>query len=405
MTDNILLICDDDILTRIIIDKISLLRNKDKINTCKYDNFKDILQKSNYKIIILQERADLTTKDICIAKEIRPNSEIILLTSNVDSNIYDAYDQGIYDFITPEDNSQAIMLTLINCFKKIASEDALNNYKLLLYNTGIIDSNGYAKIKYLKDNFNTIIEDKKVLNGTLCLLTLDPKIRTKISMTRLANTISKNVRKNDLIYKNNNGLYYIILKETDIEGTKLFVKNLQHHMNEEYKLRAGIIKIGMYNFEDIENLAKSSLQAAITNDTLFCDMTDITYNENGDWLNNEEEHKKYKLFYISYVNKLKSVIEPIFYRFSKEFQNKFKDASIQQYVNIAESVFCIDSKEKHSELIIHFDGFTKLKIQIVHKGLDSSENTNIEFQLNKFTDKELIKILKQLKKEYLSKEE
>ena len=402
---DILLISDDNKLIQKKKKKVSLLRNKDKINTCSFREFREILTKSNYKIILLQDRGEIRQKDIKFIKDSCQTSEIILLTQKSSSNIFESYDLGIYDFITPDEENISMMIKIINCLKKIDCDDTLKNYKNLLYNTGIINAQGYAKIKYLKENFQNIIEDKKALNGVLCLITLAPEVKTKVSINRLSNTISKAVRSNDLIYNDKNGLYYIILKDTNIEGAKLFIEKLQQEMNEEYSLRAGIIKMGIYNFEEIDNLAKNSLQAAISKNNLLCDLSDISYNENGDWLNNEYENKKYKLFLNSYKNKLKNIIEPIFYRYTKEFQNKIKDAKIQQYVNIAESVFCINSNEKQSELIIHFDGFTKLRIQITHKGMDSSENTNKEFQLNKFSEKELTKLLKQLKNEFLKKED
>ena len=65
-----------------------------------------------------------------------------------------------------------------------------------------------------------------------------------------------------------------------------------------------------------------------------------------------------------------------------------------------ECVFSLKSEKIHSELTIRYNGYTKFKIEISHSGLDSSENSKFDIELNKLTDKELTKILKQLRQEY-----
>ena len=94
-------------------------------------------------------------------------------------------------------------------------------------------------------------------------------------------------------------------------------------------------------------------------------------------------------------------MEPVFFKTQKEYSKRLKSTSINQYANTMESSFCLMSNEIQSELIVRFNGYSKLDIIITHSGLSSAENTKITLPLNKLTEKELLKLLKQLKDEYI----
>ena len=110
--------------------------------------------------------------------------------------------------------------------------------------------------------------------------------------------------------------------------------------------------------------------------------------------------KDFKIFKNAFEKKLNNVITPVFFRTQKEFEVKLTNTQVSQYSNNVESVFSLKNDVLHSELIIRFNGFTKFKLEIIHSGLDSAENTKIEIPLKQLTEKELNKYLKQLKTEY-----
>ena len=97
---------------------------------------------------------------------------------------------------------------------------------------------------------------------------------------------------------------------------------------------------------------------------------------------------------------MKNIIEPIFFRFQKECETKLTNTQVSQYSNNIESVFSLKNDILHSELILRFNGYAKFKIEITHSGLDSAENSKFEIPLSTLTEKELTKLLKQLKQEY-----
>ena len=103
---------------------------------------------------------------------------------------------------------------------------------------------------------------------------------------------------------------------------------------------------------------------------------------------------------MAFTNKLKTIITPVFFRFQKECETKLANTQVSQYANNIESVFSLKNENIHSELIIRFNGFAKFIIEIVHSGLDSAENSKLEMPLSKLTEKELLKLLHQLKDEY-----
>ena len=103
---------------------------------------------------------------------------------------------------------------------------------------------------------------------------------------------------------------------------------------------------------------------------------------------------------MAFTKKLKEVITPVFFRFQKECETKLTNTNVSQYANSIECVFSLKNENIHSELILRYNGFAKIKIEIVHSGLDSAENSKVEMPLSKLTEKELLKLLKQLKDEY-----
>ena len=172
-------------------------------------------------------------------------------------------------------------------------------------------------------------------------------------------------------------------------------------MGEEFKIHAGMSKIGIQSFETLDKITQDSLKSAIQNDEMTVSLSEVTGMQNG-WLEDEDQprHKDFKLFKVAFTNKMKNVIEPIFFRFQKECETKLTNTQVSQYANNIESVFSLKNETLHSELVIRFNGYVKFKIEINHSGLDSAENTKLEIPLSQLTDKELTKLLKQLKQEY-----
>ena len=402
--NNILLITDDENQSEIIHNKLILLRNSDRMNICTYKDAKKNIESFPYCIFILHcdNNDTFNLKLIKFIKDANPNSEIILFLNKINSElILKAYDAGIFDFITPETENWEILIKFVNCFKSYSLKEENSRNKKFLDSFGLIDNkNGLYKYNYLKDIFFELSDDLRIKNGVFAILTLSDKIKTKISTNRLGITIKNNIRSNDIVASARGGLFYVIIPDIDLNGAKEVIQKIQDKMGKDLEIRSGITRIGSQTFETLDKNAKNSLESARQNEELSVSLTD-NLNSGETWLEEDNKpSKNFKLFQSAYENKLNNVITPIFFRFQKECETKLINTQISQYANNIECVFSLKNDKLHSELIIRHNGFAKLKIEITHSGLDSAENTKIELPLNKLTEKELLKLLKQLRTEY-----
>lgn len=404
--NNILLISEDENATELILNKLVLLRDNDKITKCNYKETKKALQNSLYCVVLLYadiKEQELLFKTIKTIKETKPDSEIILIPNDVNTElILKAYDAGIYDYVPIDAESFDFVIKTINCYKLRTLKNIEQRNEKFLYQQGVIDEKtNLYKCNYLKDIFIDIADDLRIQNGIFSILTLNDKNKTKISTNRLAGIIKTTVRGDDIIATARGGKFYLILPNIDLEGTKKLIQKIQDKMGEEFKIHAGMSKIGIQSFETLDKITQDSLKSAIQNDEMTVSLSEVTGMQNG-WLEDEAQprHKDFKLFKVAFTNKMKNVIEPIFFRFQKECETKLTNTQVSQYANNIESVFSLKNETLHSELVIRFNGYAKFKIEINHSGLDSAENTKKEFPLSQLTDKELTKLLKQLKQEY-----
>lgn len=404
--NNILLISEDGNATELILNKLVLLRDNDKITKCNCKETKKALQNSLYCVVLLYadiKEQELIFKTIKTIKETKPDSEIILIPNDINTElILKAYDAGIYDYIPIDAESFDFVIKTINCYKLRTLKNIEQRNEKFLYQQGVIDEKtNLYKCNYLKDIFIDIADDLRIQNGIFSILTLNDKNKTKISTNRLAGIIKTTVRGDDIIATARGGKFYLILPNIDLEGTKKLIQKIQDKMGEEFKIHAGMSKIGIQSFETLDKITQDSLKSAIQNDEMTVSLSEVTGMQNG-WLEDEDQprHKDFKLFKVAFTNKMKNVIEPIFFRFQKECETKLTNTQVSQYANNIESVFSLKNETLHSELVIRFNGYAKFKIEINHSGLDSAENTKLEIPLSQLTDKELTKLLKQLKQEY-----
>lgn len=404
--NNILLISEDENATELILNKLVLLRDNDKITKCNCKETKKALQNSLYCVVLLYadiKEQESIFKTIKTIKETKPDSEIILIPNDINTElILKAYDAGIYDYVPIDAESFDFVIKTINCYKLRTLKNIEQRNEKFLYQQGVIDEKtNLYKCNYLKDIFIDIADDLRIQNGIFSILTLNDKNKTKISTNRLAGIIKTTVRGDDIIATARGGKFYLILPNIDLEGTKKLIQKIQDKMGEEFKIHAGMSKIGIQSFETLDKITQDSLKSAIQNDEMTVSLSEVTGMQNG-WLEDEDQprHKDFKLFKVAFTNKMKNVIEPIFFRFQKECETKLTNTQVSQYANNIESVFSLKNEILHSELVIRFNGYAKFKIEINHSGLDSAENTKLEIPLSQLTDKELTKLLKQLKQEY-----
>ncbi len=404
--NNILLITDSDEIAESILKKLILLRENDHITVCEKKDTKKILSNSLYCVVLLHhsgENPDSTIKLINNIKETKNDTEIILIMNDLNPEfVLKAYDNGIYDYTTVDADSYELVIKTINCFKLRTIKNIKNRNEKFLYQQGVIDEKtGLYKYNHLKEIFIDISDDLRIQNGIFGIITLDEKNKTRISTNRLACLIKNTLRGDDIIATARGGKFYLILPNIDLEGTRCLLEKIQDKMGNELNIRAGLTKIGIQSFEALDKTTQDSLKSAIQKDELCASISDNIDTSNS-WLEDDEikPTKDFKLFKIAFTNKMKNVITPVFFRYQRECETKLVNTNVSQYANKIESVFSLKNNNLHSELILRFNGYAKFKIEIIHSGLESAENTKLEIPLSKLTDKELTKLLKQLMCEY-----
>lgn len=407
INNNILLITDENEISDLLLSKLILLRENDKVEVCELKDYKKILEKSVFPVVILHEadKPEYTFKIIKNIKEQYPDSEILLLLNKQNKElILKAYDAGIFDYFFTDSEDYEMLIKTVNCFKfRINKEKGLRNEKFL-YQLGVIDSKtNLYEYKYLKEIFIDLSDNLRIKNGIFCVMSLDEKVKTKVSTNRLAGIIKNSLRKDDIAATARGGKFYLILPNLDLFGVKAVIDKIQNKIGKDFQIRAGFAKIGIRSFETLDKIANDSLISASQNNLTSVCLEYNNINIQNSWLEDDagfELQKAFKLFKNAFTNKMDNIVSPLFFRFQKDFETKLTNTQISQYANDIESVFSLKNENLHSELIIRYDGYAKFNIKITHSGLNSAEDTKIELPLNGLTNKSLTALLKQLKDEY-----
>lgn len=327
------------------------------------------------------------------------DAKTIVITSNADSDFVEKCAScDAFDIINSAIEPEIFDIRIKNYFKLISLESRLNILSAFMNSTNVQNfKTGFYTHKAFAEAFDSLIEFNSVKNGTYIALTINPEFKTKVSMNRLAVNMKKILRKTDILVQASDK-YYTLLPDTDVQGAKNVVEKISASMGNDVKIHTGISKVGITILKDLEKDVNDALISALTEDELFSALGDDSVFD--EWNGVLKNDRHFKLFDKIYDNKLSNVIDPIFYRYEKEFTQKLPNSFVSQYSNKIESVFSIRREALHSELVIRYDGFAKLTFEINHSGLDTCENTNAVVSLNALNEKLLSKYLKKLYNEF-----
>ncbi len=402
MSEHIILISENNVQAKEYLAQIKALRRCNFLQTV---SIQDLKQTSfdNLNIIFINEdeyNNEELSKTIKLIRRKNSYSKVIILTSkNVPENLAGIFSLGIYDFISKSSVIDEAEIKILNCLKYISLQKNNNILSIFIDITNCRNSKtGLYTHKALKEAFYYLTEHKEFKNAAYIILALDEESKTKFSMNQLGLSLKTCLRNTDIIAQGS-GKFYLILPDTDYEGAKVVLNKISNIMGNDIKIHSGIAKIGINRLEDIEKRANDSLKSAIINDELYTSLEKNNYlNEN--WDNNDRKDKHFKLFYKTYNKKLNDLIQPLFFRYEKQFESMLDNTNINQYANETECVFSLKDPKHHSELIMKYDGFAKINTQIIHKGLDTTENSEGIIPLNKFDEKLISKLLNKLYSEF-----
>ncbi|MBQ8167931.1 hypothetical protein IJZ97_00745 [bacterium] len=400
--DNILLITDSEDVAESLLSKLVLLRESDSIAVCDYKMARKILEVPSVSIVIVHVKSD-KEKTLKFIESIKsPDYEIILLVDKYEQDlILAAYDLGVTDYYSVNSESYEMLIRTVNCFKTRALKVKSSRDLALLKQLEVVDDEtGFYKYKYSKELLAEFIKDPKVQNGMFIVLAIDESCKTRFSADKLSKAIKKSVRCDDVVSIVKGGKFYMILPNIDKLGAFAVVNKIQNILGEKLVIRAGVARICEKAFDRLEKEAYAALSDACqTNETVVYLEEKVKTLDS--WLNEEERNERnFKLFQNAYNNKLEKVIAPVFFRLQKAYEEKLFHTKIEQYSDELQSVFRLKHKNQDSCLRITYPGFAKIIIYVVHDGLDSPENKEIELNLNEVTPKSLAKIIEDFIKEF-----
>lgn len=403
MSENILLISEDKSSLESLFSNVSVLQRGEIIALTPIASLKKALSQ-DVKVVLINE-SEYFYNEIFKTIEIikRANSDIciiVILSKNDDEFVAECYKNGVYDFINNSSSNQEFNVRILNCLKYLMLKEKSGILSVFLNNTSSINAKtGLFTHKSLKENFDNICDEYSFFKtGSYIVLSIDSSVKTKVSMNRLALYLKKYLRQTDVIAQGT-GKYYLLLPRTDLNGAKTVVEKVSASMGKDIRIHAGISLLDVKDFYELEKDANDSLKSAIVNDKLYvCLGENMNIDENVSGSLGKNKH--FKLFEKLFNKKLYELIEPLFFRKEKEFQAKSGYINVSQYANKVECVFSLRYGEKQSELVLRYDGFAKFNLKIIHKGLDTCENTQAEIPLNVLDEKLLTKYLHLLYNEF-----
>lgn len=401
MAGNILFITEDKSNFEFLFSNVSVLRRCETADIVSITHIKRAIN-SNVRLVVIKDNEYFQSeifKTIEFINRVAPQTRIIVtISQNNEQFMQKCRLSGVYDFIRCDSCPSEFDTRFLNCLKSISLSKYVDILSLFINNTQLINAKtGLFTHKALKENFYFINEYPLFKTGVYMILTIDDSVKTRVSMNRLGLNLKKCLRQTDIIAQGS-GKFYLILPETDLQGAKSVAEKVASVMGDDIRLHCGISVLGVKSFDELEKDANDGLKSAVINDELYFYLGGNVTPDDSDSVIKE---KHFKLFKKAFETKLSSLIEPLFFRFQKEFDAKDEGIAISQYANKIECVFSLKKDKRHSELIIRYDGFAKLNFKIVHKGLDTSENTDANIALNILDEKLLSKYINKLYSEFM----
>ncbi len=389
--NSIVLISANEDFAAKLAERIILLRKTDKVITCGYVNALKTVMENETSVAILHD--DGHDKTISMAGELQSYSPVILLSQD-DQTILDAYDRGITDFCRTDAKDFELVMRIVNCLKTAINKQAIKRANKILIQNQILDKDtGFYTYKAAETVINNEIMLRDLQTGTFIAVSPAENSKSFFSTDRIAKAIKQSVRADDIVTFGKGAKFYILLPYTNVDGAVAVIEKLESAFSEKFEIKVGISEIAGKDFLQME---KESLKALL--DAMYSENTYIVsrYKDevSDDWLDEDVvKSKNYKLFRQIYNKKLEKVIIPVFYRAQMAYDEKMPDSTIFQFADDEQCIFHIKNKYQDSKLKIIYPGFAKVMVYIIHQGLDSPENRDIALPLSKITHKDLMKII------------
>lgn len=403
INNNILLITDNEKISKVLSEKLVLLRSFDEIVVTDFENAYSSLSAVNPSVIFLNEsgKREAAVKYLNHIKTKFPQTVVILVADNYDVDfIMSMYDLGIDDYILENTAPADILIKAVNALKQSSTKKNAERNKNLLINLGIISiSDGFYTEKYANEIMAQELEN--VSDETMFLIvTYDELDRVKFVFEELANAVKQSVRTNDVVIELQTGKFYILLENADINGAVCVFNKIKTNLNVDFRIKAGIISAAGKKFKELEQKASVALTDAMLSAKDYCVYEEKEIQEDEWTLEPDRSQKDFKLFRQAYLKKLEKVITPVFYKLQNMYDDKLGATKIEQYTDENQCIFHLKNSRQTSRLTLVYPGFAKVVIYITHSGLDSPENKEIIMHLKQLNETVLTGIIESFIEDY-----
>lgn len=403
INSNILLITDNEEISKVLSEKLVLLRSFDEVVVTDFENAYSSLSAVNPSVVFLNEcgKRDAAVEHLKYIKTKYPQTVVILVADNYDVDfIMSMYDLGIDDYILENTAPADILIKAVNALKQSSIKKNAERNKNLLINLGIISiSDGFYTEKYANEIMAQELENVSDETSFL-IVTYDELDRAKFVFEELAQAVKQSVRTNDVIIELRTGKFYIILENADINGAVCVFNKIKTNLNGDFRIKAGITSAAGKKFKELEQKASVALTDAMLSANDYCVYQEKEIQEDEWTLEPDRSQKDFKLFKQAYLKKLEKVITPVFYKLQNMYDGKLGATKIEQYTDESQCIFHLKNPRQTSRLTLVYPGFAKVVIYITHCGLDSPENKEIIMPLKQLDETLLTGIIESFIEDY-----
>ncbi len=404
MENNILLISNDETVSKALREKLLFLRKDDAVVLSDYKEALSTQELTRAELIFVHESGS-AQDTVELIKKLRVNNNlcIILLVNSYNKGlILAAYDNGADDFAFASADDFELVIRAVNNIKhnsiKLA---ALRNNKLLEQLKVIDDLTGLYNYSHAEQVIENVIDDNLLDSGVLVALAPSESAKSVFSVEKMAKAILASIRVDDVPTLGRGAKFYILLPKTDFNSAIVVLNKIKDNYDGNLDICAGISGIAHKSFSEMERDVLQALSDAVATNAEFVFAEEKNDDTLDEWLDDcSDQPKNYKIFRQIFNKKMEKVITPVFYRLQKTWEEKLFKTEIEQYTDGEQCVFHLKNEKQDSTLRIIYPGFAKIIIAQTHEGLDSPENKEIQLPLAKISQKELVVIVEDFIKDF-----
>ena len=404
MENNILLISDDETVSKALREKLLFLRKDDAVVLSDYKEALSTQELTRAELIFVHESSS-AQDTVELIRKLRVNNNlcIILLVNSYNKGlILAAYDNGADDFAFASADDFELVIRAVNNIKhnsiKLA---ALRNNKLLEQLKVIDDLTGLYNYSHAEQVIENVIDDNLLDSGVLIALAPSESAKSVFSVEKMAKAILASIRVDDVPTLGRGAKFYILLPKTDFNSAIVVLNKIKDNYDGNLDICAGISGIAHKSFSEMERDVLQALSDAVATNAEFVFAEEKNDDTLDEWLDDcSDQPKNYKIFRQIFNKKMEKVITPVFYRLQKTWEEKLFKTEIEQYTDGEQCVFHLKNEKQDSTLRIIYPGFAKIIIAQTHEGLDSPENKEIQLPLTKISQKELVVIVEDFIKDF-----